>query len=78
MSRAHIPFAKSNVGLRALQSIDIAVRHAESFAAMQDAIVDCSGADGARGNCRPLGLSSLFFCGTFLLKIDAGAIEIVF
>jgi len=38
MSRAHIPFAISNFGLRALQSIDIAVRHAESFAAMQDAI----------------------------------------
>ena len=38
MSRAHIPFAKSNVGVRALQSIDIAVRHAESFAAMQDEI----------------------------------------
>ena len=31
-------FAKGNVGVRALQSIDIAVRHAESFAAMQDAI----------------------------------------
>ena len=27
-----------SVGVRALQSIDIAVRHAESFAAMQDAI----------------------------------------
>ena len=26
------------VGVRVLQSIDIAVRHAESFAAMQDAI----------------------------------------
>ena len=31
-------FAKATVGVRALQSIDIAVRHAESFAAMQDAI----------------------------------------
>ena len=31
-------FAKGTVGVRALQSIDIAVRHAESFAAMQDAI----------------------------------------
>lgn len=31
-------FAKGTVGDRALQSIDIAVRHAESFAAMQDAI----------------------------------------
>ena len=31
-------FAKGTVGLRALQSIDIAVRHAESFAAMTDAI----------------------------------------
>ena len=30
--------AKGTVGVRALQSIDIAVRHAESFAAMQDAI----------------------------------------
>ena len=38
MSRAYIPFAKSTVGVRALQSIDIAVRHAESFAAMHDAI----------------------------------------
>ena len=27
-------FAKGTVGVRALQSIDIAVRHAESFAAM--------------------------------------------
>ena len=31
-------FAKGTVGVRALQSIDIAVRRAESFAAMQDAI----------------------------------------
>ena len=31
-------FAKGTTGVRALQSIDIAVRHAESFAAMQDAI----------------------------------------
>jgi len=31
-------FAKGTVGVSALQSIDIAVRHAESFAAMQDAI----------------------------------------
>ena len=31
-------FAKGTVGDRALQSIDIAVRHAESFAAMQNAI----------------------------------------
>ena len=31
-------FAKGTVGVRGLQSIDIAVRHAESFAAMQDAI----------------------------------------
>jgi HK97 family phage major capsid protein len=31
-------FAKGSVGVRALQSIDIAVRHAESFAAMKDAI----------------------------------------
>ena len=31
-------FAKGNVGDRALQSIDIAVRHAETFAAMKDAI----------------------------------------
>ena len=31
-------FAKGTVGVRALQSIDIAVRHAESFAAMKDAI----------------------------------------
>lgn len=31
-------FAKGTVGDRALQSIDITVRHAESFAAMQDAI----------------------------------------
>ena len=30
-------FAKGSVGVRALQSIDIAVRHAESFAAMVDA-----------------------------------------
>ncbi|WP_320667415.1 phage major capsid protein [Prochlorococcus sp. MIT 1307] len=30
--------AKGTVGIRALQSIDIAVRHAESFAAMKDAI----------------------------------------
>ena len=38
MSRAYIPFAKGTTGVRALQSIDIAVRHAESFGAMQDAI----------------------------------------
>ena len=31
-------FAKGTTGIRALQSIDIAVRHAELFAAMQDAI----------------------------------------
>jgi len=31
-------FAKGTTGIRALQSIDIAVRHPESFAAMQDAI----------------------------------------
>ena len=31
-------FAKGTIGIRALQSIDIAVRHAESFAGMQDAI----------------------------------------
>ena len=31
-------FAKGTTGIRALQSIDIAVRHAESFAAMKDAI----------------------------------------
>ena len=31
-------FAKSTTGVRALQTIDIAVRHAESFAAMKDAI----------------------------------------
>ena len=31
-------FAKGTVGVRALQSIDIAVRHAESFVAMQDGI----------------------------------------
>ena len=31
-------FAKGTTGIRALQSIDIAVRHAESLAAMQDAI----------------------------------------
>ena len=30
--------AKGTAGIRALQSIDIAVRHAESFAAIQDAI----------------------------------------
>ena len=31
-------FSKGTTGVRALQSIDIAVRHAESFAAMKDAI----------------------------------------
>ena len=31
-------FAKGTTGVRALQSVDIAVRHAESFAAMKDAI----------------------------------------
>ena len=31
-------FAEGTTGVRVLQSIDIAVRHAESFAAMQDAI----------------------------------------
>ncbi len=31
-------FAKGTTGVRALQTIDIAVRHAESFAAMKDAI----------------------------------------
>ena len=30
--------AKGSVGIRALQSIDCAVRHPESFAAMQDVI----------------------------------------
>ena len=34
----HTDFAKGTTGIRALQSIDIGVRHAESFAAMQDAI----------------------------------------
>ena len=48
-------FAKGTVGVRGLQSIDIAVRHAESFAAMQDAIVACPGADGARGDAEPSG-----------------------
>ncbi|WP_115081092.1 phage major capsid protein [Synechococcus sp. N32] len=31
-------FATGTVGVRALQSIDIGVRHAESFAAMTDAV----------------------------------------
>ena len=31
-------FAKGTTGIRALQSIDIAVRHPESLAAMKDAI----------------------------------------
>ena len=31
-------FAKGTTGVRVLQSIDISVRHAESFAAMQGAI----------------------------------------
>ncbi len=31
-------FSKGTTGVRALQSIDIGVRHAESFAAMKDAI----------------------------------------
>ena len=31
-------FAKGTVGVRALQSVDIAVRHPESFAAMKDAV----------------------------------------
>ena len=31
-------FAEGTTGVRALQTIDIAVRHAESFAAMKDAI----------------------------------------
>ena len=31
-------FAKGTTGIRALQSIDIAVRHPKSFAAMEDAI----------------------------------------
>ena len=31
-------FAKGTTGVRVLQTIDIAVRNAESFAAMQDAI----------------------------------------
>ena len=31
-------FAKGTTGVRALQTIDIAVRHAESFAAMKDVI----------------------------------------
>ena len=30
--------AKCTVGIRALQTVDLAVRHPESFAAMQDAI----------------------------------------
>ena len=34
----HTDFAKGTVGVRALQSIDIAVRHSESFAAMQEVI----------------------------------------
>ena len=34
----YIDFAKGTTGVRALQSIDIAVRHAESFGTMQDAI----------------------------------------
>ena len=32
-------FARGTVGARALKSIDIGVRHAESFVAMQDEIV---------------------------------------
>ncbi len=35
---SYTDFAKGTTGIRALQSIDIAVRHPESFAAMQDAI----------------------------------------
>ena len=31
-------FAKGTIGVRALQKIDITVRHAESFAAIKDAI----------------------------------------
>ena len=31
-------FAKGTTGVRAIQSIDISVAHAESFAAMKDAI----------------------------------------
>ena len=34
----YIDFAQGTVGVRALQSIDIVVRHAESFAPLQDAI----------------------------------------
>ena len=33
-------FAKGTTGIRALQSIDIAVRHPQSFAAMVDAIAN--------------------------------------
>ena len=52
-------FAKGTMGVHALQSIDIAVRHAELFAVMQDAIAQPRSlparADGARGNAEPLG-----------------------
>ena len=34
----YIDFAQGTVGVRALQSIDIVVRHAESFAPLQDLI----------------------------------------
>ena len=38
LAEPYTDFAKGTTGIRALQSIDIAVRHAKSFAAMQDAI----------------------------------------
>jgi hypothetical protein len=38
INRPYTDFAKGTTGVRVLKSIDIAVRHAESFAAMQDAI----------------------------------------
>ena len=55
-------FAKGTVGVRALQSIDIAVRHAESF----DACLWCS---AARGNCRTLGLLFTHRCATLGKKL---------
>ena len=53
-------FAKGTTGVRALQMIDIAVRHAESFAAMQDAIAKprkgrACGAGLPGGTAEPLG-----------------------
>ena len=38
LAELYTDFAKGTTGIKALQSIDIAVRHAKSFAAMQDAI----------------------------------------